>query len=362
MPSVDPTKGPVAVTGASGYVGSHCVGALLKRGYTVHACVTDVDDPEKTGHLHALDAAHPGNVKLFAGDLFVPGSYDESLEGCCAVLHVGTAMAYGGKHGPRSVYDGAVEGTGNVLGSVKKAGTIRRFVYTSSFAAIHHPAPSGYLFTEADWASDNRERDKNWNEESIDTNGTVAYAMAKVETEHIVNRAAEEDGRFDAISVCPCVVLGPLLSQRHDLGGSWQWNVARMLEGQACPRGWQGLWNVVDVRDVGEAQALILESETCISGARYQLTASDESGELDVWQLEAHLRALFPDLDINAVPAEMDAFLERRGGKIHDGPRARCDKARAELGLEPHSVDDTLGETGRTLIELGLCEPGRASE
>ena len=361
MPSVNLSDGPVAVTGASGYIGSHCVIALMKRGYAVHACVTDTQDPEKTDHLLALSAAgHPGSLKLFAGNLFEPDSYDMPFEGCSAVLHVGTAMGYGGKNNPRNVYDGAVEGTKNVLASARQAGTVKRFVYTSSFAAIHHPVASGYVFSEKDWAGDNRDRDKSWNIENIDTNGGVAYAMAKVETEHLANRTAAEDGRFDAISVCPCVVLGPLLSRRHHLVSSWQWFLARMLEGQPCQRGWQALWNVVDVRDVAEAQALIVESPVCKNGSRYQLTASDESGELDVWQLQEHLQRQFPDISVGGEPKEMEAFLERRGGKIHDGPRARCDLAHEELGLETHPVEDTLRETGQTLIELGLCDPARS--
>ena len=40
-----------------------------------------------------------------------------------------------------------------------------------------HPAPPGYVFTEKDWASDNREGDKNWSKDLIDANGEMAYAM-----------------------------------------------------------------------------------------------------------------------------------------------------------------------------------------
>ena len=357
MPAVSPSEGPVAVTGASGYIGAHTVAALVERGYTVRACITDATDPIKVDHLLAMNSApNPGHVELFTANLVERGSYDRPFEGCSAVLHLGTAMGYGGKNGPREVYDGAVQGTQNVLDSVRKAGTARRFVYTSSFSAIVHPAASGYVFTEKDWAGENRERDKSWTEASIETNGEVAYAMAKVETERLANRTANEDGRFDAISVCPCVVLGPLLSTAHELVGSWQWFLARMLEGRPCKRGWQALWNIVDVRDVGEAHALILGSDRCGNGSRYQLTATDASGELDVWQLQAHLQRLFPDVTVGGEPEKMKAFLERRG-RIHDGPRAHCDLAREELGLETHAIEDTLRETGQTMIDLGLVTP-----
>lgn len=357
MPRVSPQDGPVAVTGASGFVGSHVVTALMKRGYTINACVTDLSKPEKTEHLEALNrAAHPGSLSLFAANLLEEGSYDEPFVGCSAILHVGTAMGYGGANDPQQVYDGAVQGTRNVLGSLLRAGSVRRLVYTSSFSASGHPAPPGYVFTEADWASDNRDGDTNWDKTRLGEIGENAYAMAKEETEHTVNRAAEEDGRFDAISVCPIVVLGPLLSRAHELVFSWQWFLGRMLRGKPCKRNWQALWNIVDVRDVAEAQALILESPVCRNGSRYQLSATDESGELDVMQLTKHLEELFPHIAVGGPPPEMEAYLAKHG-RVYDAPRAHCDRARAELGLETHSIEDTLRETGQTLIELGLVDP-----
>jgi len=356
MPAITASTGPVAVTGASGFIGSHVVAALLKRGYSVRGCVTDASNPEKVDHLNALAAVHPGNLELRTANLFEPGSYDGPFKDCSAILHVGTAMGYGGKNTSRQVYEGAVEGTQNVLASVKAAGTVRRFVYTSSFAAIGHPAEPGYFFTEKDWASDNRENDPTWGHEHIDDPGEMAYALAKVETEHLVNRTAEEDGRFDAVSVCPLVVLGPLLAPIHELVFSWQWFMGRMLAGKPCKRGWQHLWNIVDVRDVAEAQALIIESEAADNGSRYQLSATDESGELNVHELQRHLATLFPDIEVGGAPEEMAAFMERRGA-IVESPRARCDLARKELGLKTHAIEDTLRETGQTMIDLGLITP-----
>ncbi len=357
MPSVSPSDRPVAVTGASGFIGSHVVRSLVKRGCEVRACITDPSDPAKADHLRAMnDAGQPGRVTLHQANLLEEGSYDAPFADCCAVLHVGTAMGYGGVNKPQEVYDGAVGGTRNVMGSVEKAGTIKRFIYTSSFAAISHPAPAGYVFTEQDWASDNRENDPNWNLENLNDKGEIGYAMAKVETEHMVTRMAAEDGRFEAVSICPIVVLGPLLSKAHELVFSWQWFLGRMLRGKECQRGWQHLWNIVDVRDVAEAHVLAIESDVCQNGDRYQLSATDESGEIDCMQLQAHLQALFPHIDVGGAPDELKPMLEKHG-KVWDAPRAHCDKARKELGLETHAVEDTLLETGQTMIDLGLVKP-----
>ena len=160
MPSVKAEEGPVAVTGASGYVGAHVVAVLLRRGYQVRACVTDMNNPDKTKHLLSMnEQGLKGSVELFSANLLEEGSYDDVFNDATAVLHVGTPMGYGNANNPQEVYDGAIQGTNNVLNSIKKAGTVKRLIYTSSFAAIGHPADPGYRFSEKDWASDNREND-----------------------------------------------------------------------------------------------------------------------------------------------------------------------------------------------------------
>jgi hypothetical protein len=74
--------------------------------------------------------------------------------------------------------------------------------------------------------------------------------MAKVITDKMSAKIASEDGgRWDAVAVNPCVVLGPCMTTAHELVGSWQWVLARMLAGKPCLRGHQALWNICDVRD-----------------------------------------------------------------------------------------------------------------
>ena len=50
MSGIRKQDGPVAVTGASGYIGSRIVEDLLQQGYEVHACVRDSSNEQKVNH------------------------------------------------------------------------------------------------------------------------------------------------------------------------------------------------------------------------------------------------------------------------------------------------------------------------
>ena len=101
---------------------------------------------------------------------------------------------------------------------------------------------------------------------------------------------------------------------------------------------------IVDVRDVGESQALMLESSACQNGSRYQLSATDESGMLDAFQLQAHLQRLFPEVDVGgAEPLERDRIVgdEVVGpGVGRRGPlRAHAEAPEVELGRRDRAGD-----------------------
>jgi dihydroflavonol-4-reductase len=204
MPPVDASSGPVAVTGASGYIGAAVVKNLLENGYHVRACVRDVCDPDRVDHLRNMTSSDgSGTLELFACDLMMPGSYDDVFRGCAAVFHVAAVMERDHKGGlagssgapVRQVYDGGVDGTRYMLASVRRSGSVRRVVLTSSIAAILHPAQEGYEFSERDWGSDRRKAGE-WTVEK------AAYAKSKVDAERLAVRTAAEDGSFDVISHC----------------------------------------------------------------------------------------------------------------------------------------------------------------
>ena len=354
MPSIHKDDGPVAVTGSSGYIGSWIVQDLVEQGYQVRACVRDMNQPQKVDHLLSMNSADlPGSVELVEGDLFNKGSYDNAFADCSAVIHAGATVGYN-KETPQEVYDGCFTEVDHVLESAKKSGNLKRFVFTSSFAAVGHPRPEGYIFTEKDWCGDNPEGYRGrWTEEMIPKNRDIAYAMAKANTERFIYKAAEEDGRFEAMAILPLHVIGPLMCENHDQGWSWQNCMKFMAMGKQYQKskGGRMLWNNVDVRDTARAHRLCAETQIGSNGSRYILSAADRTGELFTWELQSMMRKLFPNIsEIGGEEMNGDQPAEH----TYDSPRSYCSLAIEELGLEPFSIEDTVKATIDSYIRLGM--------
>ena len=358
MPRITgPSEGPVAVTGAAGYIGSHVVKNLVEAGYTVRASVRDASRKDKTEFLLAMNDLGEGSVEIFEADLLqaTNGAYDEVCAGCSAVFHVAadlrTDPAYG-KGSNQQTYDAIMDGTKGVLASCQKARTVKRVMYTSSVAAVFWGSeggrdPSGHEFTEDDWAGVGL-TDELWNVEK------QAYAKGKVDAEKYGYAWGEETG-IDVVSNMPHRVLGPILSKTQNV--VWQKRIGEALSGQSGhePSGnWTGLafaqmwlWNIIDARDIAQAQRLMATSNVAKNGSRYILAATDESGELTAQEMRDTLRELYPGVDVGGdwePPATPDFW------------HTKCSKAIRELGLKTHPALQTLKDTGDSLIEFGVIE------
>jgi nucleoside-diphosphate-sugar epimerase len=110
------------VTGATGFVGSHLVEALVARGDEVTALVRS---PQKAEPLARL------GVRLVRGDLHAHEAMTDAATGQEVIYHVAAAVA---ARTPAEFVRANREGTENVLRAAERAGS-PRFVLVSSMAA-----------------------------------------------------------------------------------------------------------------------------------------------------------------------------------------------------------------------------------
>jgi len=261
------SKGLVAVTGASGYIGSWCVKYLAENGYQVRGTVRSLKNPAKVQHLRDMKEV----VHLFEADLLEDGSFDDCFAGCTAVFHVASPFQIGVDDPQKSLVDPAVKGTLNVLESCKKAG-ITRVVQTASCASIVEY--DAYIDPE-------KYKDKIWTEKDWNTTCTLensAYSFSKVMAE----QAAWEFCRKNDIkltTICPNFVMGPPLSPRTD--STSVKTVLGIMMGAFLKDGLPPMaFGTVDVRTVAEAHVLALgnkqaENERFLVGGRDSMTCLD---------------------------------------------------------------------------------------
>ena len=124
------------VTGATGFVGSAVVRALIKTGVDVRVLVRRDTD---------FTNLQPYKIDGVFGDLRDKGSLHTALAGCRQVYHVAAHYALWARN-PSIFYEVNVEGTRNLMEAARDAGT-ERIVYCSTIGAIGLP-PDGRLGTE----------------------------------------------------------------------------------------------------------------------------------------------------------------------------------------------------------------------
>ena len=113
------------VTGATGFVGSAVVRALLDAGEVPRVLVRPTSDRR---NLDGLD------VDLAEGDLRDPGSLARACRGCQALFHVAADYRLWVPR-PEEIYAANVDGTRALMEAAGAAG-VARIVYTSSVATL----------------------------------------------------------------------------------------------------------------------------------------------------------------------------------------------------------------------------------
>jgi UDP-N-acetylglucosamine/UDP-N-acetyl-alpha-D-glucosaminouronate 4-epimerase len=126
----------VLITGGAGFIGSHIVAALVRRGDEVR-----VLDNFCTGKRENL-APLAGNVELIEADLNDTAAVARAVAGCELVFHeAALASVPLSVERPLDSHAACATGTLNMLDQARRAG-VRRFVYAASSSAYgNQPSP-----------------------------------------------------------------------------------------------------------------------------------------------------------------------------------------------------------------------------
>jgi nucleoside-diphosphate-sugar epimerase len=212
----------VMVTGASGFIGSYTVAALLEAGHQPCALVRSV---ERAGAMLASAGADPDAVTFVVGDIRDRASVAESLAGCDAAVHA--AASIGITQAVGDVHDINVTGTQNVVGGALDCG-IERIVHLSSIA-VFVPPDQPVINSSSALASPRN-----------------AYGRTKVEAELYV-RGLQDKGA-PIITIYPGGVCGPAgPGGVHNINAALHTGLERLWLQSS------GVVSLLDVRDLAEA-------------------------------------------------------------------------------------------------------------
>jgi dihydroflavonol-4-reductase len=328
----------VLVTGATGFIGSHVVRALLARGDDVRVTV------RASSPLDALDGL---DVERVTADITDRAAMRRAARGVERAFHVAGTTNLRIEPEPQLRIN--AEGTRVVLDACLAAG-VERVVHTSSVAAIGPARRGGAL-----------------DERHVRTGPLgIPYADAKHAAEVEALRVAARG--LDVVLACPAHVLGAGDDRRSST------EVVRRFLLRRIPAYVDGAICIVDVRDV--AAGLLLCDERGAAGERYILGTRNYTWQRLFGELEQISGVEGPAvrLPVAVVLALAEAGARAPGPTLVTPSEIRAAahwwtyrsaKARRELGWTTRPHEDTVQDTvryhearlGDRLLRTGRRQP-----
>jgi len=262
----------VLLTGASGHVGYLILIELLNSGYSVRAAVRSESKADKIRALPSLKGIAPSATQLSfitVPDIAAPGAYDEAARGVTYIIHVAAPVP--GVNTVAATSDApidreelfvktAVATAVGMLDSARKAGGVRRIVFTNSGVGV---VPLPYVMglapdqaTRVFDAEDRMEVPPPPYEMDILAYGASKAAMLKAIEAYV----REEDVGFDVVNMIVNLVMGrdECVADVADLTSrSSNAVLAHFLTGKTSDVAWPG--NGVYGKDVAVAHVRALD-------------------------------------------------------------------------------------------------------
>ena len=195
----------VLVTGASGFIGLHCIAQLLQAGYQVRGSLRSRARESEIRNALSKVVNAENRLEICELDLLKDDGWDEAVSGCDYVMHVASPLLDREPKDQEEIIRPAHEGLMRAIKSSVR-NKVKRFVMTSSFSAIGYGHVKD-VFDESHWT---------------DTTQKIgAYNKSKAIAEKAMwdyLDSLKDEEKIEAVAINPTLVIGASLS--NDVGTS----------------------------------------------------------------------------------------------------------------------------------------------
>lgn len=331
----------VLVTGATGYIGLHCIQQLLEQGYIVNGSVRSPERMQEVFEALKENNTSTENLNLFTFNLSDDYGWDEAMEGCDYLLHVASPISLERQDEDYFIKP-AINGVNRALSFAKKH-HIKKVVLTSSVAAIFDSLEKKINYDESDWSDPENPH-------------ISAYSKSKTLAEKAAwEFVKNENHPFDLAVINPALVIGASIS--GDIGESNK-AIAMVASGK-MPVAVPLMFGYVDVRDVAAAHILAMQNPNS-NGERFALV------EKDLWYKDVAkilIKNGFDKAPTFAVPVWLAKILANFNKELkltlpYLGRKRsiKSTKAKEILGWNPRPAEESILNIANQMKDLGMLK------
>ena len=328
----------VLVTGATGFIGLHCIQQLLEQGYAVNGTLRSMQRESEVRESLEKHSTLTENLSLFPVDLMSDEGWDQAMESCDYLLHVASPFVLSNETEEFFVKP-AVEGALRALKFADKH-NIKKVVLTSSFAAVGDTFDGTTSFNETHWSDTSNDK-------------MTFYSKSKTLAEKAAwDYVQENNVSFPLTVINPVGVLGPSLSDDVGISNSM---ILRMLNG-SMPALAKIHIGIVDVRDVAKAHILAMKNDQS-NGERFivsekEMWMSDIANVLNANGYKAPEKNM-PNFLLKAMAMFKSDLktISKMAGKQRD---CNTTKAIDVLGWKPISAEESILAAAKQITDYDL--------